>query len=122
MSAKQDNKVLLAVQFLLLADKSTKNKSVKEAMKDASFSEAEIKNSSRAKEAAVRRAYNEIKNKKTLSFMEMPEKEINVFHNIPISPLYDIQSASSNDTAMITVKSTKSTKSNKMIPGIRFWT
>jgi hypothetical protein len=61
MDAKQDKKIMLAVQFKLLADESTHSLSVKAAMELAGFDEAEINSSTRAKENAIRRAYNAIK-------------------------------------------------------------
>jgi hypothetical protein len=59
-----DDRVILAAEFLLLADKSTK-KSVTNAMKDAGFIEVEVRCSTRAKEAAAaaRRAYKGMKEK-----------------------------------------------------------
>jgi hypothetical protein len=101
MDTKQNEKAVLAVQFLMLADNSTNNLSVKEAMKLAGFDEAEINSSTRAKEAAVRRAYNGMK-KKQLPSINLPVKELNTIHEFPVSPLSEIQSTSSNDSMAIT--------------------
>jgi hypothetical protein len=45
MDAKKDKKIMLAVQFKLLADESTHSLSVKSAMELAGFDEAEINSS-----------------------------------------------------------------------------
>jgi hypothetical protein len=61
MTSKQDDRVMLAAKILLLMEQSSREKSVTEAMRDAGFHECEIKCKTRAKEATVHRAYNEMK-------------------------------------------------------------
>jgi hypothetical protein len=110
---------MLAVQFLMLADNSTHNLSVKEAMKLAGFDEAEIYSSTRAKEAAVRRAYNGMK-KKQLPSINLPVEEVHTIHDFPVSPLSEIQSTPSNDsTVMTTSKSVLKKMTNNMLPGMK---
>jgi hypothetical protein len=118
MDAKQDEKVKLAVQFLLLADKSSHNMSVKEAMKLAGYDEKEIQCSTRAKEARVRRAYNGAKKNNTVS-IDLPVKEINMNRDFPISPLSEMQSAPSGAETLLTSKSVIRTTSNKNVPGMK---
>jgi hypothetical protein len=118
MDAKQDARVMLAVKFLQLAEESSRNKSVKEAMRDAGFSEKEFKNSTRAEEAAVRRAYNGTKTKNTIS-TDLPIKVLNVNNQFPISPLSELQSTQSNGSTLATSKSVLTKTSNKILPGMK---
>jgi len=106
MDAKQDDKITLAVSFLQLADISTHKISVKEAMKLAGFSKKEIENTTRAKEAAVRRAYQGML-KMQPPKINLPVQEVFVDRNFPISPLSELQSAPSKDSSLTTSKLAK---------------
>ena len=113
MADKQDKKIMLAAQFKLLADGSTHSLSVKAAMELAGFEKAEINNSTRAKENAIRRAYNAMKKKQPLS-INVPLQDVEINSDVPISPLSGVQSASSFDSTLTTSsKSILKSTSNK---------
>ncbi len=117
MDAKQDDKITLAVSFLQLADISTHKISVKEAMKLAGFSKKEIENTTRAKEAAVRRAYQGML-KMQPPKINLPVQEVFVDRNFPISPLSELQSAPSKDSSLTTSKSILKTN-KKIVEGMK---
>ena len=117
MDAKQDDKIALAVSFLQLADISTHKISVKEAMKLAGFSKKEIENTTRAKEAAVRRAYQGML-KMQPPKINLPVQEVFVDRNFPISPLSELQSAPSKDSSLTTSKSILKTN-KKIVEGMK---
>jgi hypothetical protein len=116
MASEQDGRVVLAAKLLLLLATSSRKKSVKEAMRDAGFIEDEIKCKTRAKEAAVRRAYYDMKKKTTT--VETSIQEININSDSIISPLSET-SYHSRETTSTASKSILKTKPKITIPGMK---
>jgi hypothetical protein len=116
MDAKQDDKIALAVSFLQLADISMHKISVKEAMKLAGFSKKEIENTTRAKEAAVRRAYQGML-KMQPPKINLPVQEVFVDRNFPISPFSKLKSAPSKDSLTTSKSILKTNK--KIVEGMK---
>jgi DNA-binding protein len=114
MASKQDDRVMLAAKILLLMEQSSRKKSVTEAMRDAGFHECEIKCKTRAKEAAVRRTYNEMK-KKSLA-IDVSIQEVNINSESIVSLLSE---TSSKETASTTASSALKTKMKKTLPGLK---
>jgi len=112
-----DNRVTLAVEFLLLAGKCNRKQSVTDAMDFAGFTEAEIRSSGRAKEFAVRRAYKGMK-KKMIS-INLPIQEVDANSDCLVSPLSNLTlSTASNSTTISNTTDVKKTSREK-IPGIQ---
>jgi hypothetical protein len=116
MDSNKDARVMLAARILLLCEESSRKKSVTEAMKDAGYSEAEIKCKTRAKEAAVRRTYKDIKNKKELC-VDIPIQEVDMGQGSPISPL--CETTSSSNSSSHASETVLTGMSSKIIPGIK---
>jgi len=117
MDSEQDEKLVLAVSFLQLADRSTHKMSVKEAMKLAGYTKTEMYSSTRAKEAAVRRAYQGMKNIQPTS-IAIPVKEVNFNCELPVSPLSEQQSAPSQNSSL-TISKSFLKNSIQNIPGMK---
>ena len=105
MEAKQEARLILALKFLHLAEESTRTAPVTEAIRFAGYSEEEINNPTRKEEAKVRRAFNKMKKKQPLT-INLPVNEVCTDHNSPVSPVSEIQSAPSNDSAKSVLKKT----------------
>jgi hypothetical protein len=118
MDPKNDKRVALAAKILLICEESTRKKSVTEAMKDAGFTETENKCPTRAKEAAVRRAFKGINDEKKVS-TDLSVNKVHADHYPPVSPLSEVSSALSNSTMLTASKTVLSAMPSKMLPGMK---
>jgi hypothetical protein len=119
MDSDKDSRVNLAARIYLLCDESKRKKSVTDAMRDAGFSEAEIKCKTRAKETAVQRAHKELKNKKAMS-IDQPLKEVSTDYEFPVSPLSEVSPSFSNDTmTSVATKTVLPKQTSITLPGMK---
>ena len=118
MNSDKDTRVDLAARIYLLCEESKRKKSATDATRDAGFSKAEINCKTRAKETAVRRAHKELKKKKAIC-IDQPVQEVITDYDFPVSPISEIESASSNNTTSITSKTVLTKTTSKILPGMK---